>query len=509
MRVQEIVDARAEARAAVLVLGLEQQPVSDVQHLAGVVLVHQERQLVVAQVVQRGDAGRIAADVVVLAGLVEVAHGVVVQRAVERRVVAGDHAHGFQPVGAGRLEMEFALAEFADDREHRELVGSGMDGDLVAQGAGDLAVLAVVGPERVQVAAVVDALLELAAKARRQAGQLDVVGDQLGSDKIMGFRRRRCQRLIDRQLEVDRPRARFDQVMVDFGGVADGVAVNEHDAAQGVRVVVQFHVAADADLTVEPVLLQGRAFVVRDLTVALGDRLVAQVRHVVGDLFGAVERDHGHAALQGHAHFRFGLEMVAVGAETGLVAFLEDGPGGGGQHIVVVAPGQVQLADRLLGQHRENIQIPDRAQMAGGRQTEPVAQPDGHLAPLVADRPGKGEQLAQAAAVGQVGRADAGKMVADRHVFAVKAVRNRGHRVDHQDGSCRFPGHEQGHAIDALQRLRINGPARCQAGLLPQLVQGLLRHVDLCAEFFPVVHSIASSRPAAGSVSVKQSSLYS
>ena len=71
---------------------------------------------------------------------------------------------------------------------------------------------------------------------------------------------------------------------------------------------------------------------------------------VVVDFFRAVERQHRKAEVERHLDIRFHLQMVAVGAETVFVSFLENGEASGIHALLVVAAGQIQLADALLRQ---------------------------------------------------------------------------------------------------------------------------------------------------------------
>ena len=207
----------------------EDEAVGDVDELAGVVVLKQGGQLLVLQGIHIRDLRQVGGDVVVGSGLIEGRQGELVDLAVEGGIVQGHHAHGLQPVGAGGLDMEDAPGFTAHTGEDGELVGAGVDGDLVAEVPGDLRMDMHFLLELGQVADVVDALLELAAEAGRQGGQFQAAAGQLiGYEEVL-LGRGGGGGLVDGDLEVGALRGVGKVLVPDALGEVQGLGVDVVD----------------------------------------------------------------------------------------------------------------------------------------------------------------------------------------------------------------------------------------------------------------------------------------
>src|SRR5260221_8350635 len=91
-------------------------------------------------------------------------------RVEQRGIVARHYPQGLDITGASCLEVYHAARGMRDQRVYRELVGAGMQAELVGtQRTGDLRVPVQILGQRVGIADVVNALLEAPHVAGRQA----------------------------------------------------------------------------------------------------------------------------------------------------------------------------------------------------------------------------------------------------------------------------------------------------------------------------------------------------
>ena len=100
-----------------------------------------------------------------------------------------------------------------------------MDRKLVAERAGDGGMDGHLALKLREVADVVDALLELAAEARGDGGDLHAAARQLVRHEVVLHGRGGRHRFIDRNLEIDG--LAFDVLLVDGDGMVDRLAVDE------------------------------------------------------------------------------------------------------------------------------------------------------------------------------------------------------------------------------------------------------------------------------------------
>src|SRR5262249_24979655 len=142
-------------------------------------------------------------DVVARAVLGELSAHVVADLAEEGGILAGDDADRLHPARAGGLQVEAAFGGLRDHRVDRELVAAGVDGDLVAAvAAGHGRVLHDPVLEHLALALVVDALLDLADEARREALEAHApLGELPGDEDVLGAGRDGA-RLVDRDLDL-------------------------------------------------------------------------------------------------------------------------------------------------------------------------------------------------------------------------------------------------------------------------------------------------------------------
>ena len=207
-------------------------------------------------------------------------------------------------------------------RVDAELVGAGVQAELVgAQRTGDGGVAGQVGAQRVQVADVVDALLEAADVARRQADPAHAQPPQLGDDvEVLQVRGRRL-RLVHRHLHLPRAVAvDAGQVAVHAHGVGHGAAVLGRARSQRLLVEGQRHAVrrrsvrpskrARRSAGDDSRSAQGRAS-----TLPVSSAAGGGVRRVV-DVVAGVDGEEGVAGRDHDVDVGRRLEVVGVGAEA-------------------------------------------------------------------------------------------------------------------------------------------------------------------------------------------------
>ena len=411
----------------------EDEAVGDVDELARVVLRKERGQLGVGEGVDVRDLCQIGRDVVVGAGFVKRREREPVDLAVERRVVLGDDAHRLEPVRAGGLDVEDAARLASDAGEDGELVGAGVDGDLVAEVAGDLRVDVHLAFELGEVAHVVDALLELAAEAGRHRRDLHTAAGQLVCDEEMLQGRRRRRRFVDGDLEIGAVFAGGEELVPDGDREVDRLAVDVDDLCKLVRGEGDGLAFAD---------VEGLPEVARLAFGADGAAAVA------ADVLGAVEGDHREAEGERIGDVLGLFEMVAVRAEAALEALAVDGEGGRVEDVLVGAVGEVQLADALLAEDGQGVVFFKDADVAGTRDAQTVADADGAGRGEHRHGRGEGEGAAQKLRRGMVagGDGDAAAGLAG-HLALADA-----------DEDVRVPRvrHEEGRAVQRADGFRIN-----------------------------------------------------
>ena len=122
------------------------------------------------------------------------------------------HSERLDPAGARGLQMADPTRRLGEQRIDGELVGTGVQGQLVgAERPSDLGVPVEVLGQRVQGADVFDPLLELPDPSRREAHKFDAETLQLAHDDDVLDRRGRLLGLVDGELELMRPAERFSR----------------------------------------------------------------------------------------------------------------------------------------------------------------------------------------------------------------------------------------------------------------------------------------------------------
>ena len=455
MRAPRSVEAAAETQSARRVPGVEDEAVGDVDELAGVLVGEQLGELRVRKRIQRGDLRKVGGDVIVLRGFVKHRQRVGVHLSIERRFLVGDEQHGLQPVGARGLEVEAAPRLAANGGEHGELVRAGVDAQFIAKVPGDGRVHLQFAIELRKVALVVDALLELAAKARRDGAHVHAQAPELIGDEEVLRRRGGRGRFVDGHLKVRAVALRRgDLFMIDAGGEPHGFGVDQ-------RRLVEF-VGVEGDA----VALAGveRAIQVERLQLRHGrvERVAIFIGNIAADVLGAVQRDHRIAAAQRIVHFLARFQVIAVGAKARVEALAVDGEADAVQHMLERAVRQRQFADGLLGEHRREFGMrAERADVAGRADAQAVAHAHRLFPFQHAHGGGKGKRGAQRLPVFVVERTFQPAL----DVFAVKARSRAGDdervlraQIDHQHAGVRRLTHGSRvylFAIVRFQRLQI------------------------------------------------------
>ncbi len=126
----------------------------------------------------------------------------------ESRILGGDDAQSFKIAGARRLDVHLLARVTRDDGVDGEFVRACMNAQLVpVEMAHDRNVARQFSLEEIQIAHVIDALLELAHKAGRQAHHGRAAPEQFVGDEVMLMHRSWRVRLVDRHLQIKGLRA--------------------------------------------------------------------------------------------------------------------------------------------------------------------------------------------------------------------------------------------------------------------------------------------------------------
>ena len=343
---------------------VQEQPIGDVDRLPGGGQVHVLGQIRVVLEIDVGDVRHVGGHVVIPLRLGPMLDGEFVGLAIEIRVRLGDDPHGLQPAGARGLHVHVALRHPAHGGEHGELVGPGVEGQLVAEVVRDLLMDHEIPGEGVEIPCILDALFEGAGEVGRHADGRDArVVELVPHHEVLGGGGD-GQGLVDGQLEIHRHGLDFVDIPIAVHGVLDALVEHDHDPAQ----LLGGQGADDGQVFIEVHALVVGPNGLGELGVQGVDPLLGEGDGLLVDMLGAVQRHHGAARLESVLDLVLGLQMVPVGAVALLVPLLEHVEGGGGDHVPKGPVGQIQLPDGLLGQHRVDVVVPQGPDMAGARQ---------------------------------------------------------------------------------------------------------------------------------------------
>ena len=264
-----------------------------------------------------------------------------------------------------------------------------MEAELIAEGVGNLLMHSQIGSKLIQISLVFDALFKFAGEMGRDADRCDAGILQLHGNYQMLRRRSDGPGFINGQLEIHLMVGGLRDVVPAVDGMVDGFGEYEHNPLQ--FRFIQF--ADDGKCPVQIFAFIFLAQIGRQGGIGLLPFLRTVLCGLVIDVGGAVQCNHGAAAFQGVVNLIFGLEMVAIGTVAVAIAGLKDAEGCCCDDLRESAAGQVQFPDGLLRQDGEHIITGNGTQLAGGCQSQPIAQTQGEPAVLVAAGLRIGEQL--------------------------------------------------------------------------------------------------------------------
>ena len=378
---KRVEERRADARV------LQEPAVGDVQELARIRRVEVLFQLAVGNSVGGRDGRGVCRDVVQLCR---------VREAGDARGRASAGTAGGRPAQMtrtacsqlvpGGLQVQSHAGVPPHGRVHGELVASRVDRDLVAAPRPrDGAVHRELPFELLDIPDVVDALLELSDKTRRDRCHGNAAPLKLRRDeKVMRGNGGRG-RLVDADLQVVLGAPPLAQVTVHLGGKVQGPAVHERaapclDGREGDPA------AGQVELPVFPGLRHVRprpGIQPPECGVHFARAPVGRSR---GHHLGEVEGDHRHAGIQGRVDVADALQVIAVGPVPAFESFLENKERRVGHDPGEAAPCQCQLADGLLGQHGGSLVPAHPADVTGRCQAQAVTAANGRRSPAEGNR---------------------------------------------------------------------------------------------------------------------------